>query len=894
MTTERSESDRTTQANALLATSKIVAGGQLKVFLGAAPGVGKTYAMLSAARELKRQGVDVVIGVVETHGRPETEAMLAGLEILPRKISTYREHQLAEFDIEAMLARKPKIALMDELAHSNAPGSRHEYRYQDIAELLDAGIDVYSTVNVQHLESLNDLVLKLTGVRVRETVPDKFFDRARDVVLVDLPPRELIERLKQGKVYMPEQAASALNSFFSASNLTALRDLAVQQVADHVDSDLREHLAARGLNPVPIRARVLVAIDGQENSEYLVRAARKLAERRNAPWTVVFVATPSITGERQNAVAKAFALARRLGAETTTLYGSSIVDQLLAFASSTASSAIVIARTRERPLMRILNRTLTQRLLQKGAQFELTILNTPYAKPQNRGTLRLGPLQLGTLAIGSWQECGFATLVAAIAVLLGLLAEHFLNFNDVSTIFLTAVLLVATRSRLGVAFYTAGVCFLAYNFFFTNPRFSFSIDAHQDVIKLTLFFLTAMVCSRLAATLRAQVLSLSAANAHASTMQKLGQKLATAADEVSVLRAGAKLIHEQTAGEVVVLLRDAKNLEQSISEPGAIELSLAECAAADWSYTHAKNAGRFTDTLNALHWWFTPIVTHDKPIGVLALRMPSNIEILLPELEALIHAIVVEMGQTLARTRLTEALESARRTGETEQLRSALLASVSHDLRSPLASIVGSAESLTLYQEALSLEDKHELASGILQEGKRLDRYIQNLLDMTRLGHGTLQINRDWISAAEIVGSATLRLRKQLPKLLIEIDVPASLPPLYVHPALIEQALFNVLENGAHYTPEDKSLRIVARVNEGKIEIDVIDQGPGIPEDQRQRIFDIFYSLERGDRGRQGTGMGLTICQGMIGAHGGTVEAFAGPDNVGTIVRISLPIAGHA
>ena len=894
MTTERSESDRTTQANALLATSKIVAGGQLKVFLGAAPGVGKTYAMLSAARELKRQGVDVVIGVVETHGRPETEAMLAGLDILPRKISTYREHQLAEFDIEAMLARKPKIALMDELAHSNAPGSRHEYRYQDIAELLDAGIDVYSTVNVQHLESLNDLVLKLTGVRVRETVPDKFFDRARDVVLVDLPPRELIERLKQGKVYMPEQAASALNSFFSASNLTALRDLAVQQVADHVDSDLREHLAARGLNPVPIRARVLVAIDGQENSEYLVRAARKLAERRNAPWTVVFVATPSITGERQNAVAKAFALARRLGAETTTLYGSSIVDQLLAFASSTASSAIVIARTRERPLMRILNRTLTQRLLQKGAQFELTILNTPYAKPQNRGTLRLGPLQLGTLAIGSWQECGFATLVAAIAVLLGLLAEHFLNFNDVSTIFLTAVLLVATRSRLGVAFYTAGVCFLAYNFFFTNPRFSFSIDAHQDVIKLTLFFLTAMVCSRLAATLRAQVLSLSAANAHASTMQKLGQKLATAADEVSVLRAGAKLIHEQTAGEVVVLLRDAKTLEQSISEPGAIELSLAECAAADWSYTHAKNAGRFTDTLNALHWWFTPIVTHDKPIGVLALRMPSNIEILLPELEALIHAIVVEMGQTLARTRLTEALESARRTGETEQLRSALLASVSHDLRSPLASIVGSAESLTLYQEALSLEDKHELASGILQEGKRLDRYIQNLLDMTRLGHGTLQINRDWISAAEIVGSATLRLRKQLPKLLIEIDVPASLPPLYVHPALIEQALFNVLENGAHYTPEDKSLRIVARVNEGKIEIDVIDQGPGIPEDQRQRIFDIFYSLERGDRGRQGTGMGLTICQGMVGAHGGTVEAFAGPENVGTIVRISLPIAGHA
>ena len=881
MKNERTDEERTTQANALLATAKSAWGGQLKVFLGAAPGVGKTYAMLSAARELKRQGVDVVIGVVETHGRAETEAMLAGLEMLPRRLSTYREHQLAEFDIEAMLARKPKIALMDELAHSNAPGSRHEYRYQDIAELLDAGIDVYSTVNVQHLESLNDLVMKLTGVRVRETVPDKFFDRARDVVLVDLPPRELIERLKQGKVYLPEQAASALNSFFSASNLTALRDLAVQQVADHVDSDLREHLAARGLDPVPIRTHILVAIDGLENSEYLVRAARKLAERRNAPWTVVFVATPSTAGERQNAVAKAFVLARRLGAETTTLYGTSIVDQLLQFASSTAVSSIVIARTRERPLMRIFNRTLTQRLLQKGTQFELTILNTPYAKSPNR--VRLG-------AIGTWHEYGFATLVAAIAVMLGVLAEHFLGFNDVSTIFLTAVLLVATRSRLGVAFYTAGACFLAYNFFFTEPRFSFSINAERDVIKLTLFFLTALVCSRLAATLRTQVLSLGAANLHASALQKLGQKLATAADEISVLQAGATLIAEQTGAEVVVLLQGTKSLEQSLSEPGAIELSLADRAAADWSYTHAKNAGRFTDTLQALPWWFTPIVTHDKPIGVLALRMPERIEIFLPELESLIHAIVVEIGQTLARTRLTEALESARRTGETEQLRSALLASVSHDLRSPLAAIVGSAESLTLYQDTLSIEDKTELASGILQEGKRLDRYIQNLLDMTRLGHGTLQINRDWISVAEIVGSATLRLRKQLPKLRIDIDVSASLPPLYVHPALIEQALFNVMENGAHYTPDDKLLRVSARINEGKLELDVIDQGPGIPEDQRLRIFDIFYSLERGDRGRQGTGMGLTICQGMVGAHGGSVEAFAGPDNVGTVVRISLPM----
>lgn len=732
--------------------------------------------------------------------------------------------------------------------------------------------------------------MKLTGVRVRETVPDKFFDRARDLVLVDLPPRELIERLKQGKVYVPELAKSALNSFFTASNLTALRDLAVQQVADHVDGDLREHLAARGDSPVPIRARVLVAIDGLENSEYLVRAARKLAERRNAPWTVVFVATPAVTEERQNAVAKAFALARRLGAETTTLYGTSIVDQLLAFASSTAVSSILIARTRERPLMRIFNRTLTQRLLEKGAQFELTIFNTPYVKTRQNELARAAPQNWLPLKFAAWREYGFALLVAASAVLLGVLAEYFLGFNDVSTIFLTAVLLVATRSRLSVAFFTASVCFLSYNFFFTEPRFSFSIDAEQNIIKLILFFLTALVCGRLAATLHAQVLSLGAANAHAVAMQKLGQKLAVAADENSVLSAGAALISDQTSAEVVMLMHGDNAMAQSISVPAATALSVAECAAADWCFAYAKDAGRFTDTLNALRWWFTPIMAHDKVIGVLALRMPQSVEILMPEAEALVHAMVSEIGQTLTRTRLTEALESARRAGETEQLRSALLASVSHDLRSPLASIVGSAESLTLYQQTLSVEDKQELASGILQEGKRLDRYIQNLLDMTRLGHGTLQINRDWISVAEIIGSAALRLRKQLPELNIDIDVPSTLPAIHVHPALIEQALFNVMENGAHYTADGAVLRIAARVNEDNLELDVIDQGPGIPQDQHQRIFDIFYSLERGDRGRQGTGMGLTICQGMVGAHGGSVAAFAGPDNIGTLVRISLPI----
>lgn len=881
--------DRNAQADALLGSLQRERGGQLKVFLGAAPGVGKTYAMLSAARELRRQDVDVVVGLVETHGRAETQALLEGLDVMPRHDIAYKDRQLAEFDLDAMLARKPRVAIIDELAHANAPGSRHERRYQDIEELLDAGIDVYTTINIQHIESLNDVVRQITGVRVSETVPDAFLDRARDIVLVDLPPRELIQRLQQGKVYVPEQAASALQSFFTASNLTALRDLAVQQIADRVDAEMREHMVARGTGPVPVRRRVVAAIDGFDNSEYLVRVTRKIAERRQAPWTVVFIDGGRIDAERQRTVEACFALARRLGGECVLLRGISVVDELLAYASRNAVSTIVIGRTRERPFARMFNRTLTQQLLQKGAHFELTIINTPYARARARRVLE------GNGARGArlFPEMVYATVAAALAVAMATLAERLLSFDDLSLIFITAVLFVAVRTRMAVAVYSAALCFLAYNFFFIDPRYTLYIDGGQGVVTVAMFLVVALICGRLANRLRTQVLLLRTTHAQTEALQGLGQRLAAAADEGEVIRAAKHALHAALDADVVVLTADeaTQRLVESPAATTDVAIDLPSRAAADWSFAHQQPAGRSTDTLQGVAWWCLPLLAGDRALGVVCLRFPESVSHLAPDQANLALAMAQDLAQALARARLVTQLEAARVSGETERLRAALLSSVSHDLRSPLSTIIGSAESLSLYREKLSADDQFVLAENILLEGQRLDRYIQNLLDMTRLGHGSLAIEREWIGLDELCGAVLPRLRKLYPAVVVDLRLPPQPPLLQVHPALLEQAIFNVLENAAKFSPPGFPVILSAIRDETEVHIDISDRGPGIPEADRARIFDMFYSVERGDRGTQGTGLGLTICEGIVAAHGGRVVALAGPDGHGTTIRITLPLS---
>jgi two-component system sensor histidine kinase KdpD len=896
-------SEQTEQADALIGTLRRQAAGRLTVFLGAAPGVGKTYAMLTRARELHKQGTDVVIGMVETHGRSETQTLVEGLPLIPRKKVEYQGRTLEEMDLDALLARKPGIALVDELAHRNVPGSRHERRWQDVDELLDAGIDVYTTVNIQHLESLNDMVHQITGIRVSETVPDSVFDRLRDIRLVDLPARELIERLNQGKVYLPEQATQALQAFFSPSNLTALRELAMQTVADHVDADLRETRAARGLSGLSIQRHVLIAIDGHGQSEYLVRAGARVAERRGAPWSVVTVdtghsadatqhpvgpasaAAPQTVAaraaqERQIEIDRAFALARNLGGTTEILHGTDVPGALLDAAAVRGARSIVIGRTQERPIARIFNRTLTQQLLSRGARYELTIVSTPQARQRARRLSSLASERLTS------QEPALVLGATAAAIAVAELAQRFLDLQDLSMVFLIAVLLVASRTRMLTAFVTAVLCFLAYNFFFIEPRYTFLIGAQRGVTTVLLFLAAGVIAGRLASMLRMQVVALRASNTHAAAMQNLGRQLSKAADLGQVIAAGSSVLQSTLQAETWIRINGE-------SGPAAAAANLGEKdgVAADWTQQHGQASGRFTDTLAHSTWWFLPVTSDQNTWGVVGLRFPSHVARLAFEQRRLAESMVEDIGQAAMRARQVADLEAARVTGETERIRSALLSSVSHDLRSPLSSMIGAADSLASYGKNMGPDDRQSLLETIRLEGERLDRYIQNLLDMTRLGQQGLTLERDWIGIDELIGSASRRLQRYVPDARVKTDILPGLPLLHVHPALIEQAIFNVMENAAKFSPQGQAIRVVARRNdEGQLEVDVSDEGPGIPENERRRIFDMFYSVERGDRGKQGTGLGLTIVQGIVGAHMGKIEALPGPQGRGTTIRLTLPM----
>lgn len=856
---------------------------RLKVFLGAAPGVGKTYGMLSAARELMRQGVDVVVGLAQTHGCAETSALMDGMEVLPQRTARCRDRGYAEFDLDAALARRPGVLLVDELAHTNLPGSRHQRRWQDVAELLDAGIEVYTALDVQELESLNDQVRRITGITVHETVPDAFLDCARDIVLVDLPPREIIGRLRQGKVHVPETLAASLDAFFSPGSLAALRELAVETVAIHVENNLREHMRSRG-SAMPVRRRVLAAIDGHAQSEYLVRVARRIAERRGAPWGVAHVDTGGAGNlARRERVEAAMRLARRLGGDTVMLRGHAVADELLAHADREGVGQIILGRTRERPLARMAGRSLTQQLLRRGAHLELAIVATPMERSRSRRWL----------ASGSWggrHQYAFATLATLAAFGLAFVGERFLSVANLSLVFLTTVLMVAVRTRMAVAIYTAILCFLGYNFFFTPPRYTLAVANADDLLAVVLFLAAALVCGRLATRLASQVESLRAAQVRSRALLDLGHRLATSTDAQAVRQVGAQALAQALDARAAILARGQDQLlELAASSPAGLSLSQQDLAAADWSERHAKPAGRCTDTINTANCWMLPLGGEDKPLGVAALRFDEGAGEPDPDRRSLALAMAQDIGFALERARLAEALESARVQGETERLRSALLSSVSHDLRSPLASMIGAAGTLASYEEQLPREERHQLLEAILAEGQRLDRYIQNLLDMTRLGYGTLKLNRDWMDAGEVVASAVGRLRKLFPAVRVEIDAPAEAVLLFAHPALIEQALFNILENAARFSPPEAPVRVAVRGEGERLLIDVADLGPGIPEEERARIFDMFYSVARGDRAPQGTGLGLAICRGMVGAHGGSVEALPG-GGAGTTIRVTLPL----
>lgn len=870
-----------TQADALLADLPRGMRGRLKVFLGAAPGVGKTFAMLQAAQAQQRMGRDVRVAVVETHGRAETEAMLVGLAQQAQRQVQYRDVMMREMDLDGILAQPPKLALVDELAHSNAPGSRHSKRWQDVQELLDAGIDVYTTVNVQHLESLNDQVRDITGIQVRETLPDWVLQEADEILLIDLPTRELLERLREGKVYVPEQARAAIDAFFSQTNLTALRELAMQTAAARVDAELTRRYQLRGLDAPALRGRLLVGIDGDAQAERLVRHACRVAERRHLPWSVVHVDTDGARDEqRLSALQAAQQLAERLGGEVVSLRGGEVAKTLLEHAHERRASLILVGRSRARLRRRWLGRGLAERLMLKGQGLEISVLDCqPEQVPARR---RINPPLV-------WRNYLQALIAAVLAALVALGLSHVLELPNISLVFLAAVLVVAVRSSLGPALACAGCSFLAYNFMFIPPTLTLSIARQEDVLTLLFFLLMAALTGNLASRQRQQLEALRQTQAETTALLELSSKLTAATDRQAVLSAAMQQFSLWPNIDLSVLAR-SKDEVWKVEAGTQRLLTEQERAAADWAWQHSQPAGLGTDTLPGGRWWWCPLAGEGGPLALLGIS-PKNSASLASEQRRLIAALAQPLAQALARAQLAEDLEAARLHGETEALRSALLASVSHDLRTPLTVMRGSIDSLLTLGEQIPLADRYELLEGTRDEAERLDRYIQNLLDMTRLGHGSLKLARDWVAPCDIVSSALQRLRLVLAPLQVDTVIADNLPLLYVHAALIEQALVNVLENAARFSPVQGRLRVLVESAGKELRIAVSDQGPGIPEHEREKIFDMFYTAARGDRGGQGTGLGLAICQGMLGAHGGRVTVAEGLDGQGTTLTLHVPLS---
>ncbi|MGX1187525.1 two-component system sensor histidine kinase KdpD [Pseudomonas sp. F-14 TE3623] len=868
------------RADALLADLPRDGRGRLKVFLGAAPGVGKTYAMLQAAHTQLRQGVKVMAGVVETHGRAETEALLAGLPQQPLVRSEYRGVMLEEMDLDGLIKAKPKLVLVDELAHSNAPGSRHTKRWQDIQELLAAGIDVFTTVNVQHLESLNDQVRGITGVQVRETLPDWVLQEAYELLLIDLPPRELLERLRDGKVYVPEQARAAIDAFFTQTNLTALRELAMQTAAAQVDNDLAQGYRQLGQAAPAVRGRLLVGVDGDAQAERLVRHASRVAQRRHLPWSLVHVDNGRVRDEQSRLrLQSAQQLAERLGGEVVLLRAGEVAKTLIQHAAERRASLVLVGQSRQRLRRRLFGGGLASRLLRNARGLEINVLDSDQEQHQ--------PRQRSAQSL-VWFDYALALVATVLASALAWAVESLLPLPNISLVFLAAVLLVAVRSSLGPALSCAALSFLTYDFLFIPPNFSFSIQREEDVLTLLFFLLMAALTGNLAARQRRQLQALRDTQEETSELLDLSRKLTAATDRQAVVSAAAQHLNGWTDLKLCLLNRDGQS-GWKVETGGPLEFSEAERAAADWAWQHDQPAGAGTGTLPFGRWWWWPLSVDDGPLALLGVCAKEG-QTLSGQRRRLLTALSQPLAQALARAQLADDLEAARLHGETEQLRSALLASVSHDLRTPLTSMRGSIDSLLALGEAIPLEDRRELLEGTRDEAERLDRYIQNLLDMTRLGHGALKLARDWVSPADIVGSSLNRLRAVLASLQVITEVPAELPLLYVHAALIEQALVNVLENAARFSPPRGRLELRAGTTDSELFFSVSDEGPGIPEEERAKVFDMFYTAARGDRGGQGTGLGLAICQGMVGAHGGRISVADGIEGRGTCITLHLPL----
>jgi two-component system sensor histidine kinase KdpD len=865
--------------------------GRLRIFFGAVPGVGKTYAMLEAARARKAQGADVVIGWIETHGRRETAALTEGFERIPPRSVSYRGVQLQEFDLDAALARMPSLIMVDELAHTNAPGSRHARRWQDVVELLDAGVEVWTTLNVQHVESLNDVVSGITGVTVRETVPDSLIDRAEEIELVDLPPDDLLQRLAEGKVYVPAQAERATAHFFKKGNLLALRELALRRTAERVDAQGTEWKREHGIDEVwRTQERILVAIDHVPQAADLLRAARRMASRLRAGWIVLTVEGPSfgrLPEESRERLSEHLALAQRLGAETLVMQGENVAQEILQAARDRNVSRILVGKPRTPRWLRMLRGSVLDDVVRDSGQIEVLVT----AGEPEHSTVKPARVPRRT----GWEP--YAWLFGPILLSTGvcLLTRELFTMVDQAMIHVFGVLVAASRLSRVPALFAAVLSIAAFDFFFVPPTGRFAIaDARYGVTFLVMLVVAVTVSSR-TVRMREQRDASRERERRNTALFEMSRGFSAELEPIAIATIAVGQVRASFDCDAVVYIQSGASLERLAGDATGVLGSERELAVARWVFENGRVAGFGTDTLPGSQALFVPLRGLAKTVGVLGLAESASgrrvLDDLTPSQFQLLETFAAQTALALERVMLGDEAADARIAAETERLRSSLLSSVSHDLRTPLASITGSAQALLEDQGRLTEADRRELLETVREEGDRLSRLVANLLDLTRIESGVLEVTREWCPVDDVVHSAIGRIERELAGRHVEVDLPGEVPLVPIDPVLVEQALINLLENACKYSPAGTPIDVRVRVEERSAVFEVGDRGRGIPPGEEQRIFEKFYRVGD-DVVSKGAGLGLAVVHAIVVAHGGSITAANRPGG-GAVFRFSLPIEGE-
>jgi two-component system sensor histidine kinase KdpD len=853
--------------------------------------------MLQAARRRREEGVDVVAGIVETHGRKETLAVLDGLEVLPPAHIEYRNRKLAEFDVDAALARKPQLILVDELAHSNVQGARHVKRWQDVYELLDAGIDVYTTVNVQHLESLNDIVGRITGIRVWETVPDRVFDLADEVTLVDLPAEELLERLREGKVYLPQQAERAVRNFFRKGNLIALRELALRRTADRVDAQMREYRADQSIDRIwQARERLIACVGPGPESATLVRAAARLAASLKADWLAVYVETPRLQrlpDDLRKRTLDALKLASELGAETVTLDGTDAAATLVAYARMRNVSKLVAGAAAARGWHRMFAQPVSECLVRQAADIDVTLVGANLAREeQSRRRNVLDYAGLGDEARSRPNAYLYALAIgAAITVLASALSRQ-IALTNLVMLYLLGVIFAAVRLGRGPGVLLSFLSVAAFDFFFVPPQLSFSVSDTQYLLTFVVMLCTSLTISHLTSNLRRQAHIASLRERRTGAMYAMTRELGAALMTQQIIEIGSRHVGEVFQAKVAILLPDsAEKVRQKVDEPNpevTLDAASLDLDVAQWVYDQQKPAGRGTDTLPATEALYLPLKAPMRTRGVLALVTGRPAELAVPEQQRMIDTFAAQIALALERVHYVEIAQDALVSMESERLRNSLLSAISHDLRTPLTSIVGFASVLSdRYEPPNAADDStKELISAIHEEALRMSGLVTNLLDMARLEAGAIRLNRQWSMLEEVVGAALAACRRTLEGHPVKVSVPPELPLVKLDAVLMERLFANLLENAAKYTPLGTPLVISAVVepeaDQKFIRVCVEDSGPGVPPGMEHRLFDKFTRGEK-ESAKPGIGLGLAICRAIVEAHGGRIGVENGVDAEGRV-----------